>query len=1296
MHHPDRYRIGFDIGGTFTDFILLDTARAEIRLHKCLTTPRDPSIGALAGLTDLLAAAGLTPTDITDIIHGTTLVTNALIERIGARLGLITTAGFRDILEMGTEQRYDIYDLFLQFPAPLVPRRDRLEVPERIDRDGNVITPLDPAAVCAAAQRLVNEGADAIAVAFLHAYRNPAHERQAAAIIRAAFPDLAVSISSEVVAELWEYQRTVTTCANAYVQPLMARYLQNLERELRARGFRGQLYLMHSAGGLLSPATACAFPIRLLESGPAGGGLATAFFGAAAGKSDVISFDMGGTTAKACLIQQGAAEIAPMMEAARVHRFKKGSGLPIKAPVIDMIEIGAGGGSIAAIDEVGLLRVGPHSAGADPGPACYGLGGTEPTVTDANLLLGYYDPGFFLGGRMALDRTAAERALTTVGASLGLSAIDTAWGIHRLVVENMAAAARIHIVEKGKDPRAYAMVGFGGAGPAHAAEVARVLGIKEVIVPPASGAASALGFLAAPLSFEQVRSHPVKLDAPDAPTIIDTTLHELAAEARERLISAGVAPVDIVTERSADMRLEGQMHEINVPLPDGAITAASLPAIRTAFATIYAARYTSVYGGVGVQAISFRVRCRGKTPALALTETDAHLVGRKSEAPSATHRPPPHRDADQSRRDAIKTTRPAWFDGGFIDTPVYDRYALTTGTHLTGPAIIEEREATTVIPPGDVVTVDTSGSLRITIGLAAPPAARITATTPLAEAAAAIEADPVSLEIMWSRLITVVEEMWQTVCRTAFSLIVSEAQDFACDLLDAAGESLAHSPRAMPVFNLTLPNAVQALLRKFPAETLRPGDVLITNDPWLCAGHLFDIAVVTPVFRDGQLVALTGTVGHVGDIGGTKDSLRAREIYEEGIQIPPMYLYRAGVPNQDLLDLIAENVRKNEEVLGDIHSFVAANALGAERLLAFMDEYGMHDLRALAHVVQTRAEQAMRAAISALPDGVYRSEIWNNPLGETLRYPLKLTVSGDTIELDFTGAPAQLPQGGLNCTESYTVAHATYPLKCMLSPEVRGNAGCYRPFTVKAPLGSVLNCEKPASVNLRTRVGWYIAPNIFRALADAAPSRVQAATGLPVAINIYGRNADGSVYADHFFMGAGQGGSLHRDGKSALLYPTSAANTSVELMEQRAPVLVIEKAFVTDSGGPGKHRGGTGVRTRLRKLYDDDLPTLASVYPEGVGVTVEGLAGGRHGGDVRGVVLDPDGNVVHDCGTGQLVTLTRADRVVEVRLAGGAGYGDPRERSAALVERDVAEGIVSPQAAERDYGWQRGSGRAAE
>jgi 5-oxoprolinase (ATP-hydrolysing)/N-methylhydantoinase A len=1274
MTSTPRWRVGFDIGGTFTDFILYDGEAGSVRLHKRLTTPHDPSEAALIGLEELVGMGGIGLADVGEIVHGTTLVTNAVIERDGAKLGLITSEGFRDILEMGTEQRYDIYDLFLQFPAPLVPRSRRLEVPERMDRDGHAVVPLDEAAVRSQLRALVADDVDAVAVCFLHAYRNPAHEKRVGEIVRREFPGLHVSLSHEVVAELWEYQRCVTTCANAYVQPLMDRYVARLEAELAARGFRGALRLMHSAGGLVSPAAARAFPIRLLESGPAGGGLATALFGELAGKKDVISFDMGGTTAKACLIEDGRAEIAPMMEAGRVHRFKKGSGLPIKAPVIDMIEIGAGGGSVAAIDEVGLLRVGPHSAGSDPGPACYGRGGTEPTVTDANLVLGYYDPGFFLGGRMALDLEAARRAVATVAEPLGLTVEQAAAGIHKVVVESMAAAARVHLVEKGKDPRRYAMVGFGGAGPAHAAEVARVLGVGELIVPPASGAASALGFLAAPLSFELVRSLPLEFsEAAFDGEALNGVLAELEAEGRTRLREAGIPDAEVTVERSADMRLVGQMHEIAVPLPAGTLGADGLDAIHAAFDRVYSARYTHPPEGARFEALNFRVRCAGPVPSLALSGA-----------------------AGGGSAEKRKGTRHAWFDGELLEMPVYDRYALVPGDRFTGPAIIEEREATTLVPPGDTVLIDDSLNIRIAIGTAAPTAALVAPGTRLEEAVRRIEADPIALEIMWSRLVTVVEEMWLTVCRTAFSLVISEAQDFACELLDPEGETLAHSPRAMPVFNLTLPRAVKALLERYPPHTLQPGDVLITNDPWLCAGHLFDIAVVTPCFRDGRLVGLLGTVGHVSDIGGTKDSLRAREIYEEGFQIPPMKLFEAGRPNESLLRLLNENVRNGEQVLGDVHSFVAANALGAERLLSFMDDYGMHDLRALAAVVQGRSERAMRDAIAAIPDGVYESEIWNNPLGTPLRYPVKLTVAGDTIAVDFEGVPPQLPQGGLYSTLNYTAAHATYPLKCMLTPGVRGNAGCYRPFSVTAPEGSILNPRRPASVNIRTRTGWYIAPNIFRALSGAAPAQVQAFTGLPVAANIYGQTVDHRIYSDLLFMGGGQGASARGDGKSGLLWPTSAANTSIELSETRVPVLVVEKTYVVDSGGPGRHRGGLGQRVRVRKLKDDGLATLVAVYPEGVDNLCEGLFGGRPGGAARGRVLDSTGAVVRDCGTGELVSVDRTDHIVEVVLAGGAGFGDPSERDRAAVDEDVGNGFVTPEGAARDYGIKAGGPNPSE
>ncbi|MFV0383300.1 hydantoinase B/oxoprolinase family protein, partial [Paracoccus sp. (in: a-proteobacteria)] len=427
------------------------------------------------------------------------------------------------------------------------------------------------------------------------------------------------------------------------------------------------------------------------------------------------------------------------------------------------------------------------------------------------------------------------------------------------------------------------------------------------------------------------------------------------------------------------------------------------------------------------------------------------------------------------------------------------------------------------------------------------------------------------------------------------------------------------------------------------------------------------------------------TVGHVSDIGGTKDSLRAREIYEEGIQIPPMKLFDAGQPNQSLIVLIGKNVRNGDQVLGDIFSFVAANRLGAERLEAFMRDYGMHDISALAEVVQGLSEKAMREAIRAIPDGDYRSTISNNPLGEKIEYPVLVKVRDDAITVDFDGAPPQLAQGGLNATLNYTAAHATYPLKCMLTPSVRGNAGCYRPFTVTAPEGSILNPTYPAAVNLRTRTGWYLAPNIFMALSGAAPGMVQSFTGLAVAAYMYGRDADGAFYSDMLFCGGGQGGSERKDGHSSLLWPTSAANTSIELMESRVPVLVLEKSFLADSGGAGRHRGGLGQVVRFRKRDQDGMDMLVALYPEGVDNPIPGLFGGQPGGGARGLVRDTAGNLLRDCGTGALITINDTAEIVELVLAGGAGFGDPAQRDQAAVTRDLALGLVTPEHVERHY-----------
>jgi N-methylhydantoinase A len=681
-------RLGVDIGGTFTDLVLADETTGRLRVGKVLTTPKDPAHAVEHGVTALLGDAGMTATAVRAVAHGTTLATNALIERKGARTALLTTRGFRDAIEIGREGRYDMYDLFIDPPAPLVPRHLRVEVDERVGPDGGVIRPLDEDGARRVVHELIAAGVESIAICLLHAYVNPAHERRLAELVAEIAPDVMVSCSSEVVPEIREFERTSTTTANVYVAPLMTRYLEDLERRLADAGIPGQLYVMQSSGGIALPRDARRLPIRLVESGPAAGALAAARAASERGESRLLSFDMGGTTAKACVIDGGAPLVAREFEVARADRFKKGSGLPIRVPVIEMIEIGAGGGSIARVDRLGLLKVGPDSAGADPGPACYTLGGRLPTVTDADLLLGYLDAEFFLGGRMRLDPAAARAAIEEhVARPLGLDVVEAAWGIHRVVNENMAAAARIHGIERGRDLRSYPLFAFGGAGPVHCWQVARVLRVPRILVPFGAGAISAYGLLAAPLAFDFVRTGRQRLDAADWDAI-NARYDEMEAEGRALLARAGVPAADVRVRRIAEMRYVGQGHELEAAIPAGRLDAASLGAITERFEATYRALYHRLPQGVAIEALNWRVTVSGPVPELRLV-------------PDAV-------DGGGGAETAVKARRRAYFaeTGGFVDTPVYDRYRLARGTEFTGPAVVEEREATTVIGPGGRCAVD--------------------------------------------------------------------------------------------------------------------------------------------------------------------------------------------------------------------------------------------------------------------------------------------------------------------------------------------------------------------------------------------------------------------------------------------------------------------------------------------------------------------------------------------------------------------------------------------------------------
>ncbi|HEY3208545.1 MAG TPA: hydantoinase/oxoprolinase family protein [Actinomycetota bacterium] len=687
----DGARVAVDIGGTFTDLVLVDSGRVTAST-KVLTTPTDPSIAVETGITRLLRH--VEPPDVGEIVHGTTLVANALIERKGATTALVHTRGFRDILTIRRELRYDLYDLFLEMPEPLVPRRLRYAVDERILADGSVDRPLDDDEVRKLARRMDREGVQAVAVCLLHSYRNPVHEQAVAQILGRTLPEAAISVSSDVAPELGEYVRTSTVVANAYVLPLVARYLEMLQKRLDGLGLTGPLRIMLSTGGggLAGTDTARRYPVRLLESGPAAGAQSAGFWGARSGRRDVLAFDMGGTTAKACLIENGIPMVARETEAARVYRFTKGSGMPLRVPVIDLIEIGAGGGSIAQVGPFGLPKVGPESTGADPGPACYAQGGTEPTVTDADLLLGYLNPEFFLGGEMRLDGGAAREALGHLARALGLTVEETATAIHRVVNENMAGAARMHAIERGRDIRRFALVATGGAGPVHAWGVAKGLGITALVFPPSAGVASAFGMLTANPGFEFARSLPSPLAATPWKEV-RRTVASMIREGSRQLAGSGVPKDRVRVDLATDVRHRGQGEALTVELGPRLIEDPASQ-VEEAFEQAYVRLYGRRPPGVESEVMTWRVRVMGPAPHLDV------------------------RTRARSRRTGTgrKERRRAWFaETGFVPVDVFDRYLLPPGAEVTGPAVVEETESTVVIGPGARGKVDTYGSLVVDI-----------------------------------------------------------------------------------------------------------------------------------------------------------------------------------------------------------------------------------------------------------------------------------------------------------------------------------------------------------------------------------------------------------------------------------------------------------------------------------------------------------------------------------------------------------------------------------------------------
>jgi N-methylhydantoinase A len=677
-------KLAADIGGTFTDIVL---ERGPKRWSgKVLTTTAAPEQAVLKGVADVLAEAGYAASDVDVFIHGTTLATNALIERKGAATAFITTEGFRDVIEQGYEKRFDHYDLMIDRAVPLVPRHLRLSVRERLAVDGTVLVPLDESDVARVADVLVAHKVKAVAIGFLHAYAHDAHEKRVAELLRARLPsDVSICLSSEVAPEVREYERFSTTVANAYVRPLMAGYLKRLQDGLAAMQLNAPLFLMMSGGGLTTLETASRFPIRLVESGPAGGAILASRIALQNKFAEVLSFDMGGTTAKICLLSKGEPERAHRFEIARAYRDMKGSGIPVRIPVIEMVEIGAGGGSIARVDKLGRLTVGPDSAGSTPGPVAYGRGGTRPTVTDANVALGKIDPAFFAGGKMALDEQGAQAALMAdIGKPLGIDGFWPAAGVAEIVEENMANAARVHAIERGKDIAACTMIAFGGGAPLHACRLAEKLGVKRIVVPQGAGVGSAIGFLQAPISYEITRSAAFALEGFEAAKL-NALLRDMTAAAA-KVVGARKTTTRIV----ADGRYVGQGHEIQIAIPVRTLTKADGAKLKA----LFEAAYKNVYGlnipNQPVELITWSVTVSSPLPPLARAGIVKKPVAAKP----------------------IRTRKV--YDaalGKQVAAPVYWRFDIGAGAKIKGPAIIAEHETSTVVGANYSARIDGFGQI---------------------------------------------------------------------------------------------------------------------------------------------------------------------------------------------------------------------------------------------------------------------------------------------------------------------------------------------------------------------------------------------------------------------------------------------------------------------------------------------------------------------------------------------------------------------------------------------------------
>jgi len=1237
------YVIGIDVGGTFTDFVVARKGQPP-RYFKTASTPNDPSEGLMTGLNEAASAHDLSLSDFLAsadmIIHGSTVATNTLVERKGAKVGLITTDGFRDLLGMREGLKEDRYNLRMTPVVPLVPRYLRAEVPERVKADGKVKVALDEDALNKALDGLKDEGVEALAVCFLFSYLNSDHEDRVGEIIQDKFPGMYTSLSSQVIPQIKEFDRLSTTVINSYVGPVLGRYLESLQERLTSYSQAGDFLIMQSNGGVAPIEDSSRLAVRSILSGPAGGVSGAAAYGRLSSSANIIAFDMGGTSTDISLIENGEPHMS-------TEKFE--AGWKISVPMIDIHTMGAGGGSIASVGLGGIMQVGPESAGAVPGPASYGKGGDLPTVTDANLALGYLDPGNFLGGNAKLDRSLAEKAVAGhVAQPLGLSMIEAAEGISTVVSTSIAEGVRLMSVQRGVDPRRFTMMAFGGAAGLQAGKVARQLQVEKVIIPAAAAVLSAHGMLSTDLKYDYSRSYPAALLGIDLDAV-KGIVSGMESEGRDKLLGQGVPESDIEVTVSADMRYLDQIYEVNVPLPSLAQDpAACLDQWAANFHNRYQELYSYSQSEQEIRLVTLRATVVGRLPKLDPPPLDTGNTG------------PPK---EKSRRDI--------YLGGWVEAPVYEIGDLSPGSSITGPAILESDFTTVLVEARDSVTIDAYGGIELQVSLESGPDT----------AAATDRPDPVTLAVVEHRLESIALEMTEVMLRTAMSQILNSSRDFSTAILDADCQLVAQG-EGIPVHVSALPVA-GAAVRDYFGDTIAEGDLFILNDPYFGGSHLPDITIIRPVFDQGRLLFYAVNRAHHSDVGGGTHggyNPRATEIYQEGIRIPPLKLYDRGVPREDVLQMLSANVRQPENFLGDLNAQIGSVMIAAQRIGELLESYGADRLLAAVEEILAATERQVRQFISEWPDGVYYGESLVDDDGfDSKLIPIraKVTISGDSMTIDL-GESSKQVKGFINSAYANTRSLAHAAIMYIAPADLAKNEGSMRPVEILAPKGLIVNANPPAPVCMSTNhCAEEIVEAIFKALSQAVPKEVNAGFSRRLRYAITGKDPrTGRQFIWHFFLARGGGGATYGydgwPGVGEINVAGGIRSPSIEVTEERFPFFIRRHELRPNSGGSGAWRGGLGGICDL--VYEGEGPALLNTAGDGIVVPPFGLFGGEDG-------LPHDYKIISNgterpLGSKETEVVVNPGDHVYCLSSGGGGYGDPAERSPEANEWDRWNGYV--------------------